>query len=256
MGRRVKKEIQTVKVGTDNPLLKRLESLSQHRKNVANGVEELTEEDKRDLVAQQKWIKEWEKSFESIKDNRFFKRGKWMDDIAMATNVSSIDVSKMVGDYWGFPLLSDEELEQAARDARNIYQEKEIDLNFDSKLSREQIEILLPVMNEFVFAEALSVGDVLRLLDCSLENPVRVKSNAIAAYFMYLLQVGEWICQNWQMVADRKGVFVSRKGKTLRQKDFSKAMSIKAKSMNYPLDDKGTYILNQNIYDAVKMLKR
>lgn len=225
MGRRVKKEIQTVKVGTDNPLLKRLESLSQHRKNVANGVEELTGEDKCDLVAQQKWIKVWEKSFESIKDNRFFKRGKWMDDIAMGTNVSSIDVSKMVGDYWGFPLLSDEELEQAARDARNIYQEKEIDLNFDSKLSREQIEILLPVMNEFVFAEALSVGDVLRLLDCSLVNPVRVKNNRTLAFFLSQLSGENLICSNWAQVAELSKSFVSSKGTEIKASNLTTSLA-------------------------------
>ena len=238
MGRRVKKEIQTVKVGTDNPLLKRLQQMAIDR---AKAPADIVSGDLVDEIRQS-----WEKT-----DNNLCRRTRCITEIAIGACVDVDDVVRM---SWG---MSDEELAQAARDARNIYQEKEIDLNFDSKLSREQIEILLPVMNEFVFAEALSVGDVLRLLDCSLENPVRVKSNAIAAYLMYLLQVGEWICQNWQMVADRKGVFVSRKGKTLRQRDFSKAMSIKAKSMNYPLDDKGTYILNQNIYDAViKMLKR
>ena len=49
--------------------------------------------------------------WESLKNNPLFKRGKWMDDIASATNVSAIDVSKMIGDYWGYPLLSDEEFE-------------------------------------------------------------------------------------------------------------------------------------------------
>ena len=243
MGRRVKKEIQTVKVGTDNPLLKRLQQMAIDRaKSASNGDFVKMSESEVRLMHQMVELRE--------KLDELYPRGRYIRDIASGACVDMTDVERM---SWG---MSDEELAQAARDANNIYQEKEIDLNFDSKLSREQIEILLPVMNEFVFAEALSVGDVLRLLDCSLENPVRVKSNAIAAYFMYLLQVGEWICQNWQMVADRKGVFVSRKGKTLRQKDFSKAMSIKAKSMNYPLDDKGTYILNQNIYDAVRMLKR
>ena len=243
MGRRVKKDIQTVKVGTDNPHLKRLQQMAIDRAKSAinDDLVKLSESD----------VERMRQSFEDRKKfDELFPRGRYISDIASGACVPIDDVIRM---SWG---MSDEELAQAARDARNIYQEKEIDLNFDSKLSREQIEILLPVMNEFVFAEALSVGDVLRLLDCSLENPVRVKSNAIAAYLMYLLQVGEWICQNWQMVADRKGVFVSRNGKTLRQRDFSKAMSIKAKSMNFPLDDKGTYILNQNIYDAVKMLKR
>lgn len=256
MGKRVKKEIQTVRVDTDNPILKRLESLSQHRRNVANGSEELSAEEKRDLVAQQEMMMKLAKDFESIKNNPLFKRGKWMDDIASATNVSAIDVSKMIGDYWGFPLLSDEELEQAARDANNIYQEIETELNFDSKLSRGQIEILLPVMNEFVFAEALSVDDVQMLLDCSSVNPVSVKNVAITAYLMYILQVENWICQNWQSVADEKKVFMSNKGTIIKKSHFSKAMNTKAKSMNYPVDDKGTYILNQEIYDAVMRLKR
>lgn len=257
MGRRVMKEIQTVRVETDNPLLKKLESISQHQINVALGKEEPTEEEKRALVAQQK--RAIERAIERAKDfesNRLLKRGKWMEEIAAATRVSPIDVSKEVGDYWGFPLLSDEELEQAARDANNIYQEIETELNFDSKLSRGQIEILLPVMNEFVFAEALSVDDVQMLLDCSSVNPVSVKNVAITAYLMYILQVENWICQNWQSVADEKKVFMSNKGTIIKKSHFSKAMNTKAKSMNYPVDDKGTYILNQEIYDAVMRLKR
>lgn len=256
MGRRVKKEIQTVKVDTDNPIIKRLEALGQHRINVALGWEKPTEEEKRDLEVQQKWMKEWDKSFEQIKDNRFFKRGKWMDDIAMATHVSAIDVSKMAGDYWGFPSLSDEELEQAARDANNIYQEKEIDLNFDSKLQREQVGELLPELNELVFAEVQSVDDVMRLMECRLGEPVKVRSNAIAAYMMYLFSVGGWICQNWQLVADEKEIFASSKGKILRQKDFSKAMSVKMKSLGYPVGRNGVYIMNERLFDAVMRLKR
>ena len=225
MGKRVKKEIQTVRVDTDNPILKRLESLSQHRRNVANGSEELSAEEKRDLVAQQEMMMKLAKDFESIKNNPLFKRGKWMDDIASATNVSAIDVSKMIGDYWGFPLLSDEELEQAARDANNIYQEIETELNFDSKLSREQIEILLPVMNEFVFAEALSSGDVQRLLDCSLVNPVRVKNNRTLAFFLSQLSGENLICSNWAQVAELSKSFVSSRGTEIKASNLTTSLA-------------------------------
>ncbi len=243
MGRRVKKEIQTVKVGTDNPHLKRLQQMAIDRAKSAinDDLVKLSESD----VERMRQSVEDRKKFDEL-----FPRGRYISGIAIGACVSIDDVIRM---SWG---MSDEELAQAARDANNIYQETEIDLNFDSQLSREQIEILLPVMNDFVFAEALGVDDVFMLLECKRENPVRVRSNAIAAYLMYLLSVGEWICQNWQLVADRKEVFVSSKGKVLRQKDFSKAMSLKAKSMNYPVDDKGIYILNQTIFDAVASLKR
>ena len=138
MGRRVKKEIQTVKVGTDNPHLKRLRQMAIDRAKSAIN-DDLVKLSESDVERMRQSVEDWKKFYE------LFPRGRYISDIAIGACVSIDDVIRM---SWG---MSDEELAQAARDANNIYQENEIDLNFDSQLSREQIEILLPVMNDFVF---------------------------------------------------------------------------------------------------------
>ena len=212
MGRRVKREIQTVKVGTDNPHLKRLQQMAIDRAKSATN-DDLVKLSESDVERMRQSVED-RKKFDEL-----FPRGRYISDIASGACVPIDDVIRM---SWG---MSDEELAQAARDARNIYQEKEIDLYFDSKLSREQIGILLPVMNEFVFAEALSVGDVLRLLDCSLENPVRVKNNRTLAFFLSQLSGENLICSNWAQVAEFSKSFVSSRGTEIKASNLTTSLA-------------------------------
>jgi len=246
MAKRSKKQTKTVYKGSDNPLLKKLERLRQHRINVALGKEELTDEEKRYRAYERESlyrVKEFGLKFNVIES------GLW--DIANLSSMFGIDIG-----YLSSLRVPHDVIKQATQDSKNLYQEEVVEFSFDSKLSKEQVGVLLPVMNDLVFAEALSVADVMKLLDCKLGRSVRVKNNALVAYMMYMLYTESWICQNWQQVADVNEVFMSSKGKMLRQKDFSAAMSKQAKRMGYPVDkDSGAFVLNKRIYDAVKGLR-
>lgn len=212
MGRRVKKDIQTVKVGTDNPHLKRLQQMAIDRaKSASNGDFVKMSESEVRLMHQMVELRE--------KLDKLNPRGRYIRDIASGACVAIDDVERMA---WG---MTDEELEQAARDANNIYREIETELNFDSKLSREQIEILLPVMNDFVFAEAQSVNDVLRLLDCSLVNPVRVKNNRTLAFFLSQLSGMNLVCSNWAQVAELSKSFISSKGTEIKASNLTTSLA-------------------------------
>ena len=237
MAKRSKKQTKTVYKGSDNPLLKKLEHEGQHRINVAHGKEEPTDEEKRYRAYEKESlyrVKELGLKFNVIES------GQW--DIANLSSMFGIDIG-----YLSSLRVPHDVIKQAAQDAKSLYEEVE-EFTFESKLSREQVSVLLPVMNDLVFAEALSVADVIKLLDCKLGRSVRVRNNALVAYMMSMLYIEEWICQNWQQVADVNEVFMSSKGKILRQKDFSAAMSKQAKRMGY--------LLNERIYNAVKGLRR
>ena len=212
MGKRVKKEIQTVKVGTSNPLIKRLQLQALNRAKAST--------DGNYVGLSESEVEQMRQTVEFIKKlDRLNPRGRYIRDIASGACVAIDDVERMA---WG---MTDEELRQAARDAHNIYQEVETDLNFDSKLSREQIELLLPVMNEFVFVEALSSGDMLRLLDCSLVNPVRVKNNRTLAYFLSQLSGENLICSNWAQVAELSKSFVSSRGTEIKASNLTTSLA-------------------------------
>ena len=126
---------------------------------------------------------------------------------------------------------------------------------FMSKLETQHIEALLPVVNDLVFAEPQTVDSLRDLFECKKKH-VRVKSNGILAYMMYLLSAYEWICQNWQMVAKSQETFASKKGVTLSHSNLSRSLHMMAKRMNYPADKQGIRQLNTELYETVKGLKR
>jgi ferritin-like protein len=126
---------------------------------------------------------------------------------------------------------------------------------FMSKLETQHIEALLPVVNDLVFAEPQTVDSLRDLFECK-KKYVRVKSNGLLAYMMYLLSADEWICQNWQMVAKSQETFASKKGVTLSHSNLSRSLHMMAKRMNYPADKQGIRQLNTELYETVKGLKR
>ncbi len=237
MGRRVKKEIQTVRVDTNNPLLKRLQQQALNRAKAST--------DGNYVGLSESEVEQMRQRVEDIKKlDDLYPRRKHIRDIASGACVSFDDVVRM---SWG---MSDEELEQAARDANNIYQEIESRLNFSSKLSREQIEILLPVMNGFVFAEAQSEDDVLRLLDCSIKNPVRVKNNRTLAFFLSQLSGENLICSNWAQVAELSKSFVSSKGNNIKASNLTTSLA------RYLLqEDERTKLIKDRITSVVERCK-
>ena len=80
-------------------------------------------------------------------------------------------------------------------------------------------------MNEFLFAEALSSGDVQRLLDCSLVNPVRVKNNRTLAFFLSQLSGENLICSNWAQVAELSKSFVSSRGTEIKASNLTTSLA-------------------------------
>ncbi len=132
---------------------------------------------------------------------------------------------------------------------------KVITYTFESKLETHHLEALLPVVNDLVFVEPQTVDSLRDLFECKKKH-VRVKSNGILAYMMYLLSAYEWICQNWQMVAKSQETFASKKGVTLSHSNLSRSLHMMAKRMNYPADKQGIRQLNTELYETVKGLKR
>lgn len=244
MGRRVKKEVRTIKGMPENNFLQKLEQVRQHRSNVANGIEGWTE---RELQEQERQLERWRESAREIEElHKIFPRAKWVEDIATGLGMDMIEVG------WSSVLMSDEELCEAATEARNIYKDVEIDLNFGSKLSREQVGSLVHVLNEKCFFEQQSVDDVAALFLCEHKAPVKVKSNALVSYFFGELCRDGWICQNWQKVAEERKCFVGLRGNLLTRKTLSNAPTkyCRARGMQT------TAILEKAIYEAVRQLKR
>ena len=147
--------------------------------------------------------------------------------------------------------IPDDELKAVS----NGFREEE-SITFNSQLSDIQIMRLLPVFNALVSLKTQSLTCIKEMLECRNTEPVKVKSNALLAYMMYMLSSEDYICQNWQHVATIQNVFCSKNGKILNQKDFSKALSVWAKRFSYPVDDVGIYKLNTDIYNIVVGLKR
>lgn len=132
---------------------------------------------------------------------------------------------------------------------------KVITYTFESKLETHHLEALLPIVNDLVFAEPQTVDSLRDLFECK-KKYVRVKSNGLLAYMMYLLSADEWICQNWQKVAKSQETFASKKGVTLSHSNLSRSLHMMAKRMNYPADKQGIRQLNTELYETVKGLKR
>lgn len=121
--------------------------------------------------------------------------------------------------------------------------------DFESKLTREQILQLLPVMNNYIFVEKQSVESVNMWLRCENEEPVKVKDNGLLAYLLHLLQKGNYICFDCQGIAEEGKVFVGLRGKILTKSNLSKSMTYLVHKMGYPI--KGDNVLNEDVYNAV-----
>ena len=136
-----------------------------------------------------------------------------------------------------------------------LYKE-ERKLSFGSVLTDSQIQALLPVMNDLIFAEAQSLQSVKEWLNCRHKEPQRVKKNGLLGYLLRLLSWEDLIRSNWQTVAEKCKVFVGLQGSILTKKSFSSSIGKMQKRMKKINGDRGIEtILNQRIYDAVRGLK-
>ena len=235
MGKRSREDKRTIYVGSDNKILKDLE---ERKRQILKANSEMTA----------KWISSWQSDYMKL-DSTIRKRMRDISDIAAATGVSVDSVAQLV------QYKTDDELDAAARESRTLYQDRVESMDFRSVLTDEQIKSLLPVMNDYVFVEAQTLDSVRLWLRCEVTEPVKVKNNGLLAFLMYLLSHDNYICSNWQKVAQERKVFVGSQGGLLTQKGLSKAMSLMAKRKNYPMSYNGGYLLNNEIYNAVEGLK-
>ncbi len=235
MGKRAKKEQKTIIVASTNKKLKELDSVKCHRQKVIRGLEKKTEEELR----KEKLVRD---SFINLSHlPKKFERTQYISDIvACGYDVNDvIEMSKK---------KSDDELKNLVQEASNVYQDVETGLDFRSSLTNEQIVSLLPVMNELIFVEIQSLESVKRWLCCTNTEPVQVRNNGLLGYLLRLLSYGDYICSNWQKVAEENKVFSGSQGNVITQKEFSKALSSMQKRI-------GNTILNEEIKHAVDRLR-
>lgn len=129
-------------------------------------------------------------------------------------------------------------------------------LDFECTLTDWQIKTLLPVVNAKIFIEEQTIDNFKLLMSCEHNHPVRVRRNWAVTYFLYMLYSCGFVCQNYQKVASEMKVFESRFGNILAESDLSKAFSVADKSKGYPRDKENISMLDLDIYNAVKGLKR
>lgn len=227
MAKRAKEKIVEVYTPPTNPILRSL----QERKPVPNKEREAR---MREIVDEHEQL-----------DN-VWPRGKYLRGISSGIGCSVIDAA------WRTQRATDKELQEAASEAAQMYSETLRGLDFGSSLNREQVATLMPVLNNKVFAEPLSVDDMLSLLECRHTHPVKIKNNGLLSYFFKLLWKEGWICQNWQMVAETKKVFIGSRGAILTQKSLGNAPTKYCQARGIETNS----ILDEAIYSAVKGLKR
>jgi hypothetical protein len=96
--------------------------------------------------------------------------------------------------------------------------------DFSPKLSDAQIAVLTERMNEIgVFRRDVTPEEITRLLLCEHTEPMQTTHNKMIAKILEELSADGLITPKWQMVADHKNCFTSKKGKHLTAKDLSAA---------------------------------
>lgn len=76
-----------------------------------------------------------------------------------------------------------------------------------------------------LFKEDCGEAEIEALFSCSLQMPLQVKNNRMAAVFFDELSRKNLICREWQMVIDRNGLLVSSNGSKLTSNKLSSALS-------------------------------
>ncbi len=97
--------------------------------------------------------------------------------------------------------------------------------NFEAALTDEQIDSLLSMMNELVFAEPQTIESVREWLLCENAEPVKVKDNAQLCCLLNELSRGGYICGNAQTVAEQNETFVGRRGNVITQKNMTASLT-------------------------------
>ena len=121
--------------------------------------------------------------------------------------------------------------EMSFDDVANIMPHESIDIvkeyskpTFESTMNKEQIAILLPILNRYVFVDELSENAVETWLRCEGE-PKRIINNRYLAYLLHKLAESELICSNWAQVAGDNRIFESKSGKTITSSNLTTSLN-------------------------------
>lgn len=121
--------------------------------------------------------------------------------------------------------------EMSFDDMANIMPHERIDIvneyskpTFESTMNKEQIAILLPTLNRYIFVDELSENDVEAWLRCEGE-PMRVITNRNLAYLLNKMAENDLICSNWAQVAGDNRIFKSKNGKTITSSNLTTSLN-------------------------------
>jgi hypothetical protein len=123
--------------------------------------------------------------------------------------------------------------------------------SFEATLTDAQIEILLPVVNKYVFSDLQTVESMREWLECRNMEPVKVKDIAELCYFLNLLRDHGYICGNAQTVAKENKTFVGGRGKHITESSLTASLT---KRFGGHYQRAKNPILNKEMFDTVEAL--
>lgn len=124
---------------------------------------------------------------------------------------------------------------------------------FESTLNKEQIAILLPVLNRYIFAEELREEDMEAWLQCTSQS-LQIKNNRYFAYLLSKMASNGMICSNWAKVAEVNGLFKSRNGILITSTNLTTSLE-RFGSFVDKEDSKRIAAIKTSIDNAVKSAK-
>ena len=106
--------------------------------------------------------------------------------------------------------------------------ERKTQTPFCYTFSEKQINILTDVFNRYISAMPFQI--TVQQIETIFNTQeyigfIRVKNNRVLAFLFNELATGGLICNNWQEVIEKNGLFKSRTGNTLTAKSLSVALS-------------------------------
>jgi|GEM_PF-3491726 len=97
----------------------------------------------------------------------------------------------------------------------------EIYYTMECTLTDKQITSLLPIMNKYITLESITTGTLKACLCDTLEQPIKIKDVGVLGYLLAKLKKQGIIVSDWQKVAEKSKLFVSRNGVPLSGKKIS-----------------------------------
>ena len=95
---------------------------------------------------------------------------------------------------------------------------------FECSLCREQLLVLLPMLNHYIFSDEQNIDDVEALFKCKLEKPIRIKNNRYLAYLLSNMAAEQMICYNWSQVSEINQLFASELGNVISASNLTTSL--------------------------------